>query len=330
MPKFSQTIKDFTNHKNASTKLFTPGPGSLLPENIMGIAPCFGRNDLAYERAESEVLNALRAKTGHDKIIRLQGSASLAIEIAIRNFVFGRVLLVDSGIYSARMGLMLTTQSHFAQQPLEIVSVDWSDLDSVSGKFDWVVACHVETSVGLKLPIDTVRSVADRIHARVLLDATASVGLESRLELADVIAYSSCKGLFGLTGAAFVSSHSLPTLEVDSFYLSYDNHRSKKMTGPYHSILSLLHVLPKHSFVKDSVLINKEKCLKKFASAIPLAEYLQPLLCTRLSAEISSGEPGAVLYESRADISGSIVCHLGELHLGSLAKGDILEKLEAH
>ena len=38
-----------------------------------------------------------------------------------------------------------------------------------------------------------------------MLDATASIGLEANHELSDVMAYSSCKGLFGLTGASFVS-----------------------------------------------------------------------------------------------------------------------------
>ena len=31
-----------------------------------------------------------------------------------------------------------------------------------------------------------------------------------------------------------------------------------------------------------------------------------------------------ILYESRAKISGSVVNHLGELHLGKKAKGKIL------
>ena len=35
-----------------------------------------------------------------------------------------------------------------------------------------------------------------------MLDATASIGLESGHEQAEILAYSSCKGLFGLTGAA--------------------------------------------------------------------------------------------------------------------------------
>src|SRR5215831_3732846 len=80
--------------------ILTPGPGSLLPENLLGIVPCFGRGDPEYQVIESRVLASLRKMTGHDRIARMQGSASLALEIATRNFVVGRTLLTDTGYYA--------------------------------------------------------------------------------------------------------------------------------------------------------------------------------------------------------------------------------------
>ena len=41
--------------------------------------------------------------SGHKFIARLQGSASLALEIAIHNFLFGNVLIVHTGVYSQRL-----------------------------------------------------------------------------------------------------------------------------------------------------------------------------------------------------------------------------------
>ena len=41
--------------------------------------------------------------TGHSKIARLQGSASLALEIMTLNFLYGKVLVVNTGYYSERM-----------------------------------------------------------------------------------------------------------------------------------------------------------------------------------------------------------------------------------
>ena len=43
-----------------------------------------------------------------------------------------------------------------------------------------------------------------KLKAKLLLDATGSIGLEPDHNLADTIAFSSCKGLFGLTGASFI------------------------------------------------------------------------------------------------------------------------------
>ena len=44
-----------------------------------------------------------------------------------------------------------------------------------------------------------------KCKSKLALDATASIGLEKNHELSDVAAFSSCKGLFGLTGGAFIT-----------------------------------------------------------------------------------------------------------------------------
>ena len=41
----------------------------------------------------------------------------------------------------------------------------------------------------------------------------------------------------------------------------------------------------------------------------------QPNLCTLVNKNISTLNKNVVLYQSRADITGSVVCHLGEVHL---------------
>ena len=49
--------------------------------------------------------------------------------------------------------------------------------------------------------------------------------------MADVIAYSSCKGLCGLTGASFIAYNDLKLNEVESFYLNIDTHLNKSVTA---------------------------------------------------------------------------------------------------
>ena len=66
-------------------------------------------------------------------------------------------------------------------------SVNWTELDTVVKKYDWVFACYTETSCGLKLDIVSLKSFSERISAQLAIDATASIGLESHHEFADVI-----------------------------------------------------------------------------------------------------------------------------------------------
>ena len=49
-------FKNFIEQKNQSTKLFTPGPASLVLENLSGLRPCFGRGDFKYDEIEKEFL----------------------------------------------------------------------------------------------------------------------------------------------------------------------------------------------------------------------------------------------------------------------------------
>ena len=46
----------------------------------------------------------------------------------------------------------------------------------------------------------------------------------------------------------------------------------------------------------------------------------QPNLCTLINKKIVKKNKNVILYQSRADIAGSVVCHLGEAHLKRKAK----------
>lgn len=54
----------------------------------------------------------------------------------------------------------------------------------------------------------------------------------------------------------------------------------------------------------------------------------QPALCTWVDGEIVSSDARAVLYKPRGNAGGSVVCHLGEVHLGRFAHGEILNALQ--
>lgn len=330
MNPYTQTINEFVAKKNSETILFTAGPAALLPENIVGLRPCFGRGDEKYFQIENRVMENLRKMSGHDKLVRLQGSASLALEIAIVNFVYGKVLVIDSGYYSSRLEKMAISTKLTFKNIKKVDTVSWKNIHEVSEKYDWILSCYTETSNGLKIPIRDLKGVAHRASAKLLLDATASIGLESGHELADVIAYSSCKGLFGLTGAAFIAHHELPTEQIDSFYLNWQSHDQKLMTGPYHSILSLDEVLMKHDEFRSAVANNKNIFSKIYCDNLLYSEENQPLLCTKVNKEIFTSNPNVILYKPRNLSEGSVICHLGEVYLKQDARGKIFTELETN
>lgn len=328
MNSAEESINDFVTRRNADKALFTAGPAALLPENLTGLRPCFGRGDDDYRAVEEDVLKRLSAISGHANIVRLQGSASLALEIATLNFLTRRVLVVDTGYYAQRLHQLAAGAARREGRIRQVDSVNWEKLAGVHHHYDWVLACVTETSAGILLPATQLAEFARRVNARLMLDATASIGLEAGHELADVIAYSSCKGLFGLTGAAFIAYNERPDVRVDSFYLNLETHVMKGVTGPYHAIASLYEILPRHAEFVFAVQENKRGFAARMASYLTYPPEHQPMLCTHVSCRITSHDRRAILYTPRNDLGGAVVCHLGEVHLGAKAKGELLNLLE--
>ena len=98
------------------------------------------------------------------------------------------------------------------------------------------------------------------------------------------------------------------------------------MTGPYHTICSLYEILKKHNDFKYSVKINKIKFLEKFKKFVSLPNSMQPLICTYVNKKLIGKNQNTILYQSRGNIAGSVVSHLGEVHLKKKAKAEILKK----
>lgn len=323
----NKQLNKFVEKQNFKKKILTPGPASLLVENLISIQPCFGRGDKNYDKIENSVLNNLKKISGHKHIARLQGAASLALEVMVANFLYGKILVIKTGIYSDRLYDMCVSAKENFKKIKKIQYIDWKKIKNVRRKFDWIVGCYVETSVGLKIPIKDLFFLKKKIKAKLAVDATASIGLEESHNFADVIGYSSCKGLFGLTGACFVAFNKFPKKNINQFNLNLFNHLEKKMTGPYHAICSLKDVLTKHEDFKYSVKVNKIKIMKKMKKNLVFKNEFQPLICTHINKKVYSKDKKVIFYKPRADIKGSIVCHLGEVHYKKNAKGKIIDNL---
>ena len=99
----TKELENFVKKANLSKNLYTAGPSSLISASLNEIKPCFGRNDDQYQEAKEFVTKYLRKMSSHKNLIALQGSATLAIEIAIANFCRGRILVIETGYYSKRI-----------------------------------------------------------------------------------------------------------------------------------------------------------------------------------------------------------------------------------
>jgi hypothetical protein len=183
----------------------------------------------------------------------------------------------------------------------------------ITKKFDWVLCAHTETSTAFKIDLKMIKAKSDQIGAKLYVDATGSIGLEDHHELADVMGFSSCKGLFGLTGACFVAYKSqLKPRSLKNFYFNLETQKNKMVTGPYHTIASLYGVIEMHDTLKSRVINSKNLVLKKWGHLA--RDKNQPLLCTYLEGQVVPKDKNIVLYNPRSNSTGSVICHFGELH----------------
>ncbi len=295
------------NQQNQQKLMLTPGPAAVADEVLTAIKPVFGRGDADYQQQYQQVMDWLLRLSGMDQVLSLQGSATLALELAAHSFVDGRVLLINTGFYSGRLQRLLP-------QNCQLKEIHYQQLDQVEGQYDWLMCAYTETSCAFRLDLDKVAAKAKSLGAKLYVDATASIGLESGHHLADVMAFSSCKGLLGLAGAAFIAwKNDLEIKQQKLFYFNMQSQQQKLMTGPYHAIASLYGVMQNHAQLRQRVMNSKQLTLQSFADFIPRQDH-QPLLCTYLQGKVVAKDDQVVLYSARSNLPGSVICHLGEIH----------------
>ena len=292
--------------KNNHKLMLTPGPAVVLQENLQYLKPLFGRGDDEYTSMSESVTSWIKRLSGQDEVLSMQGSATLALELAAHCFVSGKILLVSTGYYSDRLEKLLPNGC-------QLTICKYEDLDSIKDNFDWVLCAYTETSVAFKVDIESIKNKANECKAKLYVDATGSIGLEDNHQLADVMAFSSCKGLFGLTGASFVAYKSdLNPKDLDTFYFNLNTQKNKMTTGPYHAIASLYGVINQHNVFKQRVVNSKNAILEKYQDIV--RDNNQPLLCTYLEGQVVPNDENIVLYSPRSELSGSVICHFGEIY----------------
>ena len=303
-----KAFESLISKRNRNKLMLTPGPSSICAAAIKHIEPVFGRGDTDYEKIYYEVTEWIKNLSGQDEVISLIGSATLAIEISIINFLSGDILVIDTGFYSRRIYKIISKYKN-------VDLINFKEIDKIDKKYDWIAACFTETSCGYKFNLGNLSRLKFKTKANLFLDATGSIGLEDGHEIADLIAFSSCKGLLGLTGAAFIAKKNnivQNNLFNIPYYLNYNIHKEKLVTGPYHILEGLLGIKEIHHLLLENIRSFHNAFLKKYGKLLVWEFDNQPKLCTLIKANCKAiNNKKVIFYKSRNVVENqSIICHL--------------------
>ena len=97
-----------------------------------------------------------------------------------------------------------------------------------------------------------------------MFDSTASINLENE-NISDVQCFSSCKGLGGITGAAFIA-YNVNKVDDRNLPFTFDisTYENKLFTGPYHAICSLEYSVKNLDKIRLNVKKQKEIFIEKY------------------------------------------------------------------
>ena len=276
-----------------------PGPAGLCEQSLAGIKPGYYEQNPDFSQTSDTVLQWLRQMSGLADIEVFASTVASIRKVAMDRYVSGRVLVIDSGSVSHQL-------VDLAQGRTNVSLVSEAELATTHESADWLIASYVDEEKADKQNVKLLRAQADRLGARLYLDATFSMGLEDHHQLADLLTFDSCHGLFGLMGAAFISGNRLPAVNSN---ISVDE------TPPVHALQSLHGLIPHHAQIVERVRQSKAGCMNLWAQYLPAKpQNRQPLLCTYFEGKVTALDDSVTLYQPGNQLAGSVIYHLGEIH----------------
>ncbi|MCA0360556.1 MAG: aminotransferase class V-fold PLP-dependent enzyme [Armatimonadetes bacterium] len=206
--------------------LLTPGP-CMTSEAVRQAAACEDLNhrDPAFLELIGVIRGHLRDLSGGMIPTLISGSGSMAMEAMATSLVArGPVLILADGYYSERMADIFAIHGI----PAKVLSFDWMsgwDLDQVrsaldEAEYEWVAACHHETTTGRLNPVGELADLVHQTGAKLMVDAMSSLGAdEVPFAKLDAVVASANKCLHGLPGVGFVLTRDpVPVLQKPRTY----------------------------------------------------------------------------------------------------------------
>lgn len=220
--------------------LMIPGPIEFEPSVLRALGEkTRGHLDPVFMKAYGRTLKRLRevflAPTAQPFVVA--GSGTLAMEMAVANLVQpgDKALVVNSGYFSDRLGLMLERHgaavTHVRADPGAMPGTDEVERALEGGGFKVMTITHVDTSTAVLAPVKELAALARKYDVLVVVDGVCSVGGEA-LEMdawgVDVTFTASQKALGAppglavlLAGPRAMAAWKARTRPVASMYLDF-------------------------------------------------------------------------------------------------------------
>ncbi len=308
--------------KNLKSKkiTFCPGPGAVIPEWFDKQKEYFGRGDQEYQKIKNRTFNWLKIKSGQDHVIAVPGAATTAAIISLNSFIKGNVLVINTGYYSKRWFDYLKKTKISKRTDYLSYNDFLKKKINIKNNYRWIIFVYVETASCKKFDIKSVKKICIDIKAKLIVDATASIGLENNHELADVVFFSSCKGLFGPTGLGFICyKKNLKLKSSSDFLLDYKTHQESKYTLGYNCMAALYSISKKHNLYKKKIIFAR-KFIKNY-----LIDKNGPLIGSGLKIVLKNKKlKNTIFYIPRKFPGYDLIFYLGIIKFNYLDIKNIL------
>jgi len=223
------------------TLLMIPGPIEFEPEVLRALGrqspshmdPDFAR---AFGRALKRMRDVFAAPSGQPFIVA--GSGTLAMELAVANVIEAgdRAVVASTGYFSDRMGSILERLGAEVEHVRPVALGDAPDLAAVekalaSGKTKLLAITHVDTSTGVRAPVQELAKLARDRGVLSAVDgvcATAGEAMEQEAWGIDLALTASQKAIGVPPGLALlmaskraIEAHRARKTKVHSMYLDW-------------------------------------------------------------------------------------------------------------
>jgi 2-aminoethylphosphonate-pyruvate transaminase len=187
-------------------------------------------------RVREKIVRAFGIERDYDAVL-LTGSGTAGMEAMVASVVGTGVLVVDNGVYGARLAAMAAAHG----VPHKVLRCSWFERpdpdavrDALEDGLDTIALVHHETTTGLLNDVEAIAQVAHESGRRLVVDSVSGLAgepLDFASAAPDAVCCTANKCIQGLPGVSFVLVRKGTPLVRRSIYLDLGNLLAKQVAG---------------------------------------------------------------------------------------------------